>query len=543
MSVDPDVWAYLYVFAVISFGLAVSTFWIILDWITLIVTRPFTDGVAEELVNGEIRKVPIPSARTRFVAYISSWRSVYYMLRQPTYLVNLFKLTSTLPSVRREVAPALLKSIINIRFIFFLVWIYLAFQMTYMTFSYDPHTILGIDKNADKTAVSSAYRKLARKYRPDREQAPEVAAEWMKIAKAYQALKSGDEDARADLEGMTNDGTSFGVTVPAFLLGKGYKKVTAVIYIAALLGLVVFAVHRISRPPDRHLVERLQKVVGFATDYQSVTEQFPFDVTHLQALLGIPVGDALGRALADVLRPPLDFAKLDPTVVEACCRKAAKTIADALPAKQSLQALETAEMGLLSAPFGQHPVQVAANSQVAEWASRGLFLRANSEPDLSRVIAHAEHFKWELAVALAAREVAVGQSVRHVTLQKLFEAAVNARKLIEMDRIKAVAVSRGATGAQYEIRSQGARLEALKQLVAPFIEHWLALMWATQQVQHATTLLATRGAGVNGIGEADRYRPLVECERKRLERQRERYEAEMAQKQQQQKTLRRLGKA
>lgn len=55
--------------------------------------------------------------------------------------------------------------------------------------SLDPYKVLGVDKNADASAIKSAYRKLARKYHPDVNPDDKVAEDKFKeISEAYDIL-------------------------------------------------------------------------------------------------------------------------------------------------------------------------------------------------------------------------------------------------------------------------------------------------------------------------------------------------------------------
>lgn len=75
----------------------------------------------------------------------------------------------------------------------------------------DYYNILGVDKNADADAIKSAYRKLAVKYHPDKQQGKteeeKKAAEekFKEVAEAYQVLSDADKRQRYDRFG-TIDG-------------------------------------------------------------------------------------------------------------------------------------------------------------------------------------------------------------------------------------------------------------------------------------------------------------------------------------------------
>ncbi|MGI5917713.1 MAG: molecular chaperone DnaJ [Anaerolineae bacterium] len=59
----------------------------------------------------------------------------------------------------------------------------------------DYYEILGLERNASKQDIRSAYRKLARKYHPDVSKEPDAEARFKEINEAYQVLN--DEEARA----------------------------------------------------------------------------------------------------------------------------------------------------------------------------------------------------------------------------------------------------------------------------------------------------------------------------------------------------------
>lgn len=58
----------------------------------------------------------------------------------------------------------------------------------------DYYEILGVNKDASSSAIKSAYRKLARKYHPDVNKAPDAQAKFKDINEAYEVL--GDENKR-----------------------------------------------------------------------------------------------------------------------------------------------------------------------------------------------------------------------------------------------------------------------------------------------------------------------------------------------------------
>ncbi len=68
----------------------------------------------------------------------------------------------------------------------------------------DYYEILGVQKNADKDQIKSAYRKLALQYHPDRNKAPEAEERFKEISEAYAVLS--DEAKRAQYDRFGHEG-------------------------------------------------------------------------------------------------------------------------------------------------------------------------------------------------------------------------------------------------------------------------------------------------------------------------------------------------
>ncbi len=52
----------------------------------------------------------------------------------------------------------------------------------------DPHSVLGVAKNATSDEIKSAYRKLAKKYHPDVNKDPEAESKFKEVTKAYEDI-------------------------------------------------------------------------------------------------------------------------------------------------------------------------------------------------------------------------------------------------------------------------------------------------------------------------------------------------------------------
>ena len=87
----------------------------------------------------------------------------------------------------------------------------------------DFYAVLGVDKNADATAIKKAYRTLAKKYHPDRNPDDAAAAERFKeIGEAYAVLSDSKERQQYDaIRSMAGGGARFTAGGPGGGAGAG----------------------------------------------------------------------------------------------------------------------------------------------------------------------------------------------------------------------------------------------------------------------------------------------------------------------------------
>ena len=92
----------------------------------------------------------------------------------------------------------------------------------------DYYEVLGVERDADTKAIKSAFRKLALKYHPDRNKAPEAEEKFKEIAEAYAVLsdpkKREEYDNRgfAGVSGFSEEDLFGGINFDEIFRGAGF---------------------------------------------------------------------------------------------------------------------------------------------------------------------------------------------------------------------------------------------------------------------------------------------------------------------------------
>ena len=89
----------------------------------------------------------------------------------------------------------------------------------------DYYAVLGIDKNSSITDIKKAYRKLALKYHPDKNNSNEAKKKFQKIAEAYQTLSNKKTKKNYDVYGKVPE--TF--TNPEEIFQQIFKKMDPII--------------------------------------------------------------------------------------------------------------------------------------------------------------------------------------------------------------------------------------------------------------------------------------------------------------------------
>lgn len=79
----------------------------------------------------------------------------------------------------------------------------------------DPHSVLGVGRDAPPEAVTAAYRRLAKRWHPDRARGPEAVSRMAEINAAYDLLRAGLGGAQPGLPGAASEPTRRAVPATA----------------------------------------------------------------------------------------------------------------------------------------------------------------------------------------------------------------------------------------------------------------------------------------------------------------------------------------
>lgn len=112
--------------------------------------------------------------------------------------------------------------------------------------SFDPFTILEIDRGADDKTIKKAYRSLSLKFHPDKNPGNRVAeAKFMMVSKAYECLTNPDSRENWEKYGNPDGKQSLEVSIglPNFLLQTEYRNLVLVAYLIFMVGVIPFCVY------------------------------------------------------------------------------------------------------------------------------------------------------------------------------------------------------------------------------------------------------------------------------------------------------------
>lgn len=88
----------------------------------------------------------------------------------------------------------------------------------------DYYEILGVQRNASKSEIKSAFRQLARQYHPDVSDAPDAEQKFKEIGEAYDVLSDDNKRARYDRFGHAGVGNNSGFGGTGFA-GMGFEEI------------------------------------------------------------------------------------------------------------------------------------------------------------------------------------------------------------------------------------------------------------------------------------------------------------------------------
>jgi translocation protein SEC63 len=124
-------------------------------------------------------------------------------------------------------------------------WLVMSVKTDGQVNSFDPFSILQIDRGADSKVIKKAYRSLSLKYHPDKNPGNRAAAaKFMMVSKAYESLT--DETAKENFEKFGNpDGKQsleVSIGLPDFLLDTANRNLVLMVYLIIMVGVIPFCV-------------------------------------------------------------------------------------------------------------------------------------------------------------------------------------------------------------------------------------------------------------------------------------------------------------
>ena len=111
----------------------------------------------------------------------------------------------------------------------------------------DYYEVLGVSRDASKDEIKRAYRKMAKKYHPDVNKAPDAADKFKEVNEAYEVLS--DENKKAAYDRYGHAAFEQGVQVLEDLVARDLADLK-------IWTLVISSVHSLAE--DSHVLEDLQ---------------------------------------------------------------------------------------------------------------------------------------------------------------------------------------------------------------------------------------------------------------------------------------------